>query len=135
MPSDTRGLGFVNKEVTPSSNKTTFVKEIVPKLSPQSSYHKKTLEVGESSKSAPMMFFKDKEMRNLEVLKKAKIKQPQAQGKSLASPPQHPRRKIDLGESSKNGQMKMPTKGKAQPQHVRASYPSFAQPRRHIQPA
>ena len=78
IPSDKRGLGFVNEEVTPSSNKITFVKEIVPKLPPQYSYHNKTLEVGESSKSAPMKIFKDKEMRNLEVLKKTKIKQPQA---------------------------------------------------------
>ena len=87
MPSDKRGLGFVDDEATPSSNKTSFVKEIVPKLPPHSSCHKKTLEVGESSKSAHLKIAKDKEMRYLEVLKKAKIKQPQAQGKSLASPP------------------------------------------------
>ncbi|KAK0604653.1 hypothetical protein LWI29_017871 [Acer saccharum] len=92
------------------------------------------LEKGESSKSAHMKTFKDKETRHLEDLKKAKIKQPQAQGKFLASPSQHPRRKIDLGESSKNGQVKMPTKGKAQSQHSRAQHPSFAQPRKHIQP-
>ena len=30
-----------------------------------------------------------------------------------ASPPQHPRRKIELGESSKSGKMKMPTKSEA----------------------
>ena len=134
MPSDKRGLGFVDDKATPSSNKTSFVKEIVPKLPPQSSCHKKTLEVGESSKSAPLKIIKDKEMRYLEVLKKAKIKQPQAQGKSLASPLQHPRRKIDLGESSKNGQMEMPTKGKAQSHHSRAQHPNFATPRRHFQP-
>ena len=78
MPSDKRGLGFVDDEATPSCNKTSFVKEIVSKLPPQSSYHKKTLEMGESFKRAPMKIFKDKEMRNLEVLKKTKIKQPQA---------------------------------------------------------
>ncbi|KAK0582395.1 hypothetical protein LWI29_025146 [Acer saccharum] len=59
MPNDKRGLGFIDDESTPSSDKTIFVKEFVPKLPPLS---------------------------------------------------QHPMRKIKLGESSKSGQMKMPTK-------------------------
>ncbi|KAK1555874.1 hypothetical protein Q3G72_032617 [Acer saccharum] len=76
IPYEKRGFGFVDDESMPSSDKTIFVKEMVPKLPPQSSYHKKTLEVSDSSKSAPLKIVKDKEMRYLEVLKKTKIKQP-----------------------------------------------------------
>ena len=43
MPSDKKNLGFVDEEATPSSNKTTFVKEIVPKLPHQSSSTRRLL--------------------------------------------------------------------------------------------
>ena len=96
-----------------------------------------------ANKENSLKLVKEREMRCLEELKKAKVKQPQAQGKSKASSKQPltqrkstqalasqlkprqskkkgqvfekstissnkpTRRKIDLGESSKNGQMKM----------------------------
>ena len=63
-----------------------------------------------ASKENSLRIVRDKEMRLLQELKKGKILQPQAQGKCKASPPHHPRWKIDLEESFKNEQMKMPLK-------------------------
>ena len=50
-----------------------------------------------ANKENSLKIIKEKEMRYFEDLKKAKIKQPQAQGKYLGLPHRHPRKKIDLG--------------------------------------
>ena len=72
-------------------------------------------------KEDSLKFFKEREMRRLQDLKKGKILQPQAQGKCKASPPRHPRRKV--------GQVKLPTKSVAQPLPLRATHSSFVLPR------